>query len=662
MDDKYYTNYVNKSVTISYKQPKNNNSKKGITIRGTYDIETNNEVGKFIVGGLALNNLNNSENIEDNYNITFHNKPYLILQEIYKHNQLIGGNNRYEIAVHNLIFDIQSLLYNIIEKDAITYKEPGVYGKQAKNTYSIIMNSRKQIFSCTINYSGVIIIFWDSFKLYPASLKSLCETYQLKNYKLEAGEETYNSKDFDSFVNDKVNVDYLKADLLSLAELIDKNLYKKKTASSNAWDNMNKSICKELGSNRSSEKIIAKQIFFWGDNKLNDHCLPGYSGGFCYANPKRSNELIQNVLHLDINSSYPNAMYNLDLPIGNIENGKKITSDRYIIYLKGEFILKENSFPVIKSPIAMNQYLNYYKGDILLTDIEYERIKKNYNINKEKIIEVMNFPTCKKILRNFVETNYKMKQEATGFLRLKAKLNLNSAYGKLAEHHNKQFYEAYIDDKKLKFRLSKDSAMLIDTSSSRCVVWAMFITSFAREKLFRCMDILGDKFIYTDTDSIFTDMKEEELREKFSQINEEIDDKNLGAWAIEGYSPYFKVIRAKCYLKTDNNRLNYVIAGYNGTELLDGLDNHKINDKIESDIVEYDDKFKDNVITIGYKHLMNLFNNFKIGRVCHDKLTSMTAEYGIKQVKILTDFEIKEKLNKFDFVKDIDEVIKYEEN
>ena len=184
----------------------------------------------------------------------------------------------------------------------------------------------------------------------------------------------------------------------------------------------------------------------------------------------------------------------------------------------------------------------------------------------------------------------------------------------------------------VEYKVSDATKMLISTTKSRCVIWAMFITAFAREKLYRCIDILGDDFLYTDTDSIFTTATEEELYKKFAEIGEEIHPKNLGAWAIEGRSPLFKMIRAKCYLKTDDSdkepgvhRLNYVIAGYNGTELINGYVNKDIKE-----INEYE--------------LQYIFDDFKIGKICHDKETSIMCEFGIRQLKKLTDYEIRDKV------------------
>lgn len=638
--EKYYTAYKNESLTISYNSLiKPDNNIKGNLIRGVYDIETNNDIGKFIVGGLALWNGRDSIDTINNYNISFHNKPYLILQEIYRHNKNLGGSNVYEIAVHNLAFDIQSLIYNILEVGTIKYKSPNSYGRQDRNTYSLVMNERKQIFTFTINYCGVSIMFWDTLKLYPAKLSKLCEVYKLKNYKLTADEETYSSKDFNDFVSNENNVNYLINDLLSVAELVDRNYYKYKTASANAWDNMKNEICLNLGLRKKSDNKIKTIIEFWGNNKINDYCLAGYTGGFCYANPNHTCKTLKNVLHLDINSSYPNAMDKLELPLTH-NTSKKIESDRYLIFVKAEFILKEGSFPCIKHPTMMNDYVSHYKGRILLTDIEWKRVNKNYNITKLKIIEVMNFPKTDRILSSFIQKNYAMKQNSTGFLREKAKLNLNSAYGKLAEHHDGQVYEAYINDKNMiAFKITDDSINLITTEKSRCVIWAMFITAYAREKLYRCIDILKDDFLYTDTDSIFTTLDEETLKKRFSEIGEEIDDKNLGAWAIEGHSPLFKTLRAKCYLKTDEDKkgihkLNYVVAGYNGSDLLYGYNNKPLNE-IPSEMLD------------------KIFEDFKFGRKVYDKETSITTKFGIKMVKIKNEFELKEKINIFEYLEEL---------
>ena len=178
----------------------------------------------------------------------------------------------------------------------------------------------------------------------------------------------------------------------------------------------------------------------------------------------------------------------------------------------------------------------------------------------------------------------------------------------------------------------------------------MYITAFAREKLFKCMEILGagtkeDYFLYTDTDSIFTNIDDVELKKRFEENNEEIDPKKLGAWAIEGFSPYFKAIRAKCYLKTDNHfnkdgkvddtyRLNYVIAGYNGKDIIHGLVNEEIS------------KIPENT-------LLEIFDEFKIGKKVYDKETSVQCDFGIKQVKILEEYEINDKNNNIEFIKNL---------
>ena len=52
------------------------------------------------------------------------------------------------------MFDIQSFLYNILEQEKITYKDPGSYGCQEKNTYSIILHYIILIFSLIVKGFG----------------------------------------------------------------------------------------------------------------------------------------------------------------------------------------------------------------------------------------------------------------------------------------------------------------------------------------------------------------------------------------------------------------------------------------------------------------------------------------------------------------------------
>ena len=73
--EKYYTTYKHESLVISH-QPIIKPVKKkreNTLVRGVYDIETNNDIGKFIVGGLALWNGRDSIDTINNYKITFHN-------------------------------------------------------------------------------------------------------------------------------------------------------------------------------------------------------------------------------------------------------------------------------------------------------------------------------------------------------------------------------------------------------------------------------------------------------------------------------------------------------------------------------------------------------------------------------------------------------------
>ena len=85
---------------------------------------------------------------------------------------------------------------------------------------------------------------------------------------------------------------------------------------------------------------------------------------------------------------------------------------------------------------------------------------------------------------------------------------------------------------------------------------ASFITSKARVKYATFMNLCFDKFVYGDTDSIYY------LSDKIPDIFKDIvDDKKMGFWKYEGYYPRFKALKAKCYIKEVNGKINVKVSG-----------------------------------------------------------------------------------------------------
>ena len=108
-----------------------------------------------------------------------------------------------------------------------------------------------------------------------------------------------------------------------------------------------------------------------------------------------------------------------------------------------------------------------------------------------------------------------------------------------------------------------------------------------------------DMYIYSDTDSIHTQLPIEECK-KFCQI----DDYKLGYWAHEGTAQRGKFVRQKCYIEEIDGKIKITCAGLP----------ERCYDQVTWD-------------------------NFKEGFTAHGKLTYKQVKGGVKLVE--TDFTIK---------------------
>ena len=138
---------------------------------------------------------------------------------------------------------------------------------------------------------------------------------------------------------------------------------------------------------------------------------------------------------------------------------------------------------------------------------------------------------------------------------------------------------------------------------------ACWTTSYARRKTIQTSQAIKDysiqkygedMYIYSDTDSIHTQLPIEECK-KFCQI----DDFKLGYWAHEGTAQRGKFVRQKCYIEEIDGKIKITCAGLP----------ERCYDQVTWD-------------------------KFQEGFTAHGKLTYKYVKGGVKLVE--TDFTIKE--------------------
>lgn len=108
--------------------------------------------------------------------------------------------------------------------------------------------------------------------------------------------------------------------------------------------------------------------------------------------------------------------------------------------------------------------------------------------------------------------------------------------------------------------------------------WAIYVTAYCRSALYECLEIVGDNFIYADTDSIFY-ISTPEIEHSIEALNKKKFDNALkiGAYITtdagdiitydsfdyEDSAEEFKFLHSKCYayINADTHKLKVTIAG-----------------------------------------------------------------------------------------------------
>lgn len=266
-----------------------------------------------------------------------------------------------------------------------------------------------------------------------------------------------------------------------------------------------------------------------------------YKGGFTYLSPEYKEKNIKNVISLDVNSLYPSVMFHEELPFGDpiYFEGKYKEDNIYNLYIQTitcAFEIKKNKIPTIqiknnKSFFRQNEYLSSSNNEIVclvLTSIDLKLFFEQYNVYDLEYVSGWKFKSIKGLFNDYINKWIKVKNEGTisgnKGQRTRAKLMLNSLYGKFATSQDAQSKIPYLgDDKIIHYKLGEK-----ERKNGLYLPIGSFITAYAREKTIRTSQAIMDysinkyginKYIYSDTDSIKTTLSAKEL-ESFCEIDD----------------------------------------------------------------------------------------------------------------------------------------------
>ena len=463
-----------------------------------------------------------------------------------------------KVYFHNLKFDGEFILNYLF-----------------KNGYEHITDKRKRkskTFMTTISDMGLWyqfevifykkgshvnkVVFLDSLKLLPLSVKEIAKSFHMEIQKLEIDYHSHNNLPYGSPLTD-IEREYIKHDILIVANAIEyfhKQGLTKMTIGSCAMDEYKKLI-----------RVKNFKMFF-PTPKFHDDVKQSYRGGFTYLNPKFKEKTVKNGIVLDVNSLYPSVMYDCYLPYGTpiFFKGKYENDPVFPLYtqmFRCMFTLKEGKIPTIQIKYGMgfkaNEYLtssNNQEVVLCLNSVDLKLFFENYNVTNVEYLSGWKFKSSKGLFKDYIDKwsgiKIQSKKDKNHGMYLIAKLFLNSLYGKFGTNNK-------VRSKVPKY--DKESGLVsfqfgeVEERNGIYIAMASFITSYAREKTIRSAQKIMDnynegksniEFIYADTDSLHCLSPDFKIPEGL-----EIHDTKLGAWKFESKFNKARFLRQKCYIE-----------------------------------------------------------------------------------------------------------------
>lgn len=296
--------------------------------------------------------------------------------------------------------------------------------------------------------------------------------------------------------------------------------------------------------------------------KFEEEARDGVRGGNCQAYQKG---VFTNCIHVDARSMYPTQMVRDFIPVGPLLAEKPNGRYTSLVYPHGYYTLKDNTVPCVqwrtkaqcvrfryKSKVEPGDYVRdfYLDGSYPIWQEEYEIIKRCYDTRDEGIDKVWYIEMAENvILKPYIESLYKGKNENTGSKKLYYKLLLNSLYGKFLSRP---------DGKGIEYVCINGEWKRIKVETMKKVYYlplGSWIAMMGRVTLMNAiLSIDARDFLYCDTDSMII------RKPAFPDIK---IGKWLGEWSVEVDDVNVNVVGPKTY-----QELKVTYDGYNMTRTL----------------------------------------------------------------------------------------------
>lgn len=362
---------------------------------------------------------------------------------------------------------------------------------------------------------------------------------------------------------------------------------------------------------------LLEEAFRGGDTHANRY----YSGTVIRADGKK----ILGIGSYDRSSSYPDVVLNCVFPmtrfvyIGSItendiekklDRGKallfrcKITGIEQIDKFYGApYLSYSKCRNVSRETLDNGRILSAEYVETTVTDIDYEIMKREYKWKGFEITECYEskYGSLPEPLKDIFRKYYTDKTELKGIVEQELFYNLqkallNAGYGMMVQSPVKQsliFTESSEDIYTVDENVSRETLLAkYNRTAFLPYQWGVWVTAWARLRLKEGINIVGDRYVYSDTDSVkYIKVRGDNIDELFDRYNSERKKQSIsnsayatdlhgvkhymGVYEYEDTYTEFSTLGAKKYVyRTKDGKLHATIAGVNKKLAPEELESH----------------------------------------------------------------------------------------
>lgn len=322
----------------------------------------------------------------------------------------------------------------------------------------------------------------DSYRLLPASLRSLTVAFNVKHQKT--------NYDFSDMHFCKELLEYNEQDCRGLYEVLTQ-FFEQTGMMSETFASHSLKVWR---------KDFLKEPIWKPRQNVTNFVRFSYHGGRVEVFKRQSSHL----QCYDVNSMYPYVMCE-ELPVQYIAESR-ILKDKYFGFVEAEIDVPDTYIPVLpfrqeKLFFPVGRLRGVWTNEELL-------VAENFGCRIQKIFKAMYFKTAP-ILKEFVSKLYRLKKEAEEPTRTIAKYLLNSFYGKFGQSPDKKVYVTEKDAPNGAWPIirpdGKPSGFAYYERRSNAAYLLPHISSAVTSKArLHLLSKLNSNVYYCDTDSVFT--------------------------------------------------------------------------------------------------------------------------------------------------------------